>query len=204
MKFIPEFKKITIAIISLTSCEGCQMAILDLGEKFLDLLKFVKIKKFHLIGKENKKSKKDKYDIIFVEGSIVNNQQLKILKEARKRAKVLVALGSCAALGGVQEAKRYRQPKKVFKYVYKCVGKNKEADFGPIGKFIKVDFVIPGCPITADDFLQFIYDFLINKITKISAFFKICFSVLPVIFFKIRIIFLTSTSLSSPRQPKQA
>ncbi|KKP81110.1 MAG: hypothetical protein UR82_C0072G0007, partial [Candidatus Moranbacteria bacterium GW2011_GWF1_35_5] len=32
-----------IAIVALTSCEGCQFALLDLGEKFLELVEKVEM-----------------------------------------------------------------------------------------------------------------------------------------------------------------
>ena len=38
--------KPTIAIVSLTCCEGCQVAILDLGDKFLQLAQHIKIGDF--------------------------------------------------------------------------------------------------------------------------------------------------------------
>jgi len=35
----PKNKKFKVAIISLTSCDGCQVALLDLGQRFLELFK---------------------------------------------------------------------------------------------------------------------------------------------------------------------
>jgi len=45
-------QKQKIAIVSLTSCEGCQFALLDLGQKFLDLMNEVEMVDFRLLEDE--------------------------------------------------------------------------------------------------------------------------------------------------------
>ena len=42
-------RKLKIAIFSLTSCEGCQFVLLDLGQKFFNFLKKVELVDFSLI-----------------------------------------------------------------------------------------------------------------------------------------------------------
>ena len=41
-----------MAIVSLTSCEGCQFVLLDLGKKFLDLVNQVEMVDFRLLEDE--------------------------------------------------------------------------------------------------------------------------------------------------------
>ena len=100
-------RKPKVAIVSLTSCEGCQFALLDLGQKFLDFANSVEMVDFRLI--EDEEDKGEKLDLILVEGNPVTKDNIKTLKNARKRSKLLVALGNCAAMGGVPEIKNYHE-----------------------------------------------------------------------------------------------
>ncbi|TSC53423.1 MAG: NADH ubiquinone oxidoreductase, 20 kDa subunit, partial [Parcubacteria group bacterium LiPW_39] len=49
--------KPTIAIVSLTCCEGCQIAILDLGERFFDLTQRIKIGDFAFLEEKEEPPK---------------------------------------------------------------------------------------------------------------------------------------------------
>ncbi|MBU3901079.1 hypothetical protein KKF25_00335, partial [Patescibacteria group bacterium] len=98
-------KKPTIAITSLTCCEGCQVAILDLGERFLDLTRHIKIGDFAFL---EEKEEPPNYDIVFVEGAPITEENITRLKSLRERSNILVALGACAALGGIAEIKNYQ------------------------------------------------------------------------------------------------
>src|SRR3989338_8657736 len=106
-----------IAIVSLTSCEGCQFAILDLGKEFIKLSDQVDLGEFRLV-EEMPEDKNAVYDIAFVEGSPVTLDNKRYLKQIRRQAKKLVVLGNCAALGGVPEIKNYQGPIKAFFSVY--------------------------------------------------------------------------------------
>src|SRR5512135_2213861 len=88
-----------IAIVSLTSCEGCQFALLDLGQRFLDFAGKVEMMDFRLI--EDEEDLGLKLDIGIVEGNPVTKENVKTLLALRKRSKLLVVLGNCAAMGGV-------------------------------------------------------------------------------------------------------
>ena len=73
-------QKPKIAIVSLTSCEGCQFALLDLGERFLNLMKNVEMVDFRLL--EDEEDKGEKLDIGIVEGNPITEDNIKILTEA--------------------------------------------------------------------------------------------------------------------------
>ena len=97
--------KPTIAITSLTCCEGCQVAILDLGERFLELAgKFI-VGDFAFLDEEQRA---EKFDIVFVEGAPITEKNKERLLYLRERSKILVALGACACLGGIAEIKNYQ------------------------------------------------------------------------------------------------
>lgn len=157
-----------MAIYSLTSCEGCQFALLDLGERFLNFLKKVELVEFRLFEEEDERNKT--YDIVFVEGSPITNENLRDLKKIRERAKILVVLGNCAALGGIPELKAYQNRKRnALCYVYKEPKKIDNLEIQEIDKIVKVDFAIPGCPINGEEFLNLAGDLVAGKIPKIPS-----------------------------------
>lgn len=144
-------KKPKVAIIGLTSCEGCQFVMLDQGKRFLDWSKKVDLEEFRLV--EDQPMTAEHYDICFVEGNPVTAENIRFLKDMRKRSDVLVVVGNCAALGGVWELKNYSHKKKVIKSVYKKM-KVENHDIKEVDNFVKVDYIIPGCPIDGDEFIE--------------------------------------------------
>jgi len=169
LKFLYNYKMATkktrIAIISLTSCEGCQFVLLDLGKRFFDFLKKVELVDMELI--EDEPVKKGKIDVAFVEGNPITEEDVKSLKEIRKKSKLLVALGNCAALGGIPEIKNYQEKEKTIRYIYKRLKNIANPEIKEIDNFVKVDFVIPGCPITGEEFLKYAEVLIKGKIPEI-------------------------------------
>lgn len=155
-------KKPKIAFISLTSCEGCQMALIDLGNKFFELLNYVDITKNRLI-EEKKVNKNQQYDICFIEGSPLYKDNITALLDLRKRSKIIVVMGSCADAGCVYALRNYTDSDKALKHVYP---KSFATVYNPvvtgISKFIKIDYILPGCPTTASEFVDFVKQIL-NK-----------------------------------------
>ncbi|MFC1615397.1 hypothetical protein ACFL2L_01220 [Patescibacteria group bacterium] len=160
-------KKPKIAIISLTSCEGCEIAVLDLGERLIKVLGNVELINFKYMMDAEVANLKG-CDIAFVEGSPVNNRDIKLLKEVRKNSKKIIALGNCAHLGGVQKIKNYGDKEKIAKYVYKMYKEIENNDGSGIDKYIKIDSVIPGCPINKEEFLKCCLNVLAGREFKIT------------------------------------
>lgn len=148
------FFKPKIAIVSLTSCEGCQFALLDLGEKFLELMNQVEMVDFRLL--EDEEDKGGKLDIGIVEGNPVTEENMQTLLSLRKRSKLLVVLGNCAAMGGIPEIKNYQEGQNTVKHVYKYIQGIQNPEIKEVDNFVKVDFTFPGCPITGEEFLQYL------------------------------------------------
>lgn len=159
-------KKPKIGIFSLTSCEGCQFALLDLGEKFFNFLRKVELIDFPLI-EEVPFPKRVKIDISFVEGNPITKDDISLLKKIRKESKILVALGNCAALGGIPEMKNYHGKERTIRYIYKRLNHILNPEIKEIDNFVKVDFIIPGCPISGEEFLKFSKELIKRKIPEI-------------------------------------
>ncbi len=172
-------KKPKVAILALTSCEGCQFAILDKSEKFLELTKKIDLTEMRLLKEYDYQvkpgetvcdniDKADYFDIVFIEGSPITKENFEMLKKVRKKSKILVALGACAAIGGIYHLKNYHDKKKLLKYIYEKCDKIDNPDIQPIDEIVKVDYYIPTCPIVADEFFQCVYDLLAGKKFKID------------------------------------
>lgn len=150
---IEQKAKPKIAIVSLTSCEGCQFALLDLGERFLEAMGQVEMVDFRLL--EDEEDTGEKLDIGFVEGTPITEANIKTLLELRKRSKLLVVIGNCAAMGGIPEIKNYHEGKNTIKHVYKYIQGIRNEEIKEVDNFVKVDFTFPGCPITGEEFLKY-------------------------------------------------
>jgi len=159
-------KKPVIAIVGLTCCEGCRVAITDLGARILDLAQKVVIGDFSFI-KEH--PTEEQFDIAFIEGTpFLNVEHIVYLKKLRDRTKFLVAIGACACQGGIQKIKNYRDKIEVAKYVYggtpwsqgQSPDNIENLDIKPISGYVKVDLEIPGCPINKEEFLVLVQKLL--------------------------------------------
>ncbi len=112
-----------IIIISLTSCSGCISTLISL-DIFPQFLERTKIIHFPFILDVEKI---EDCDIALVEGCISEDSEIGLLKEVRKHAKKVYALGTCAAYGGILSLSNSRNIK-------------------PISTYIEIDGIIPGCP----------------------------------------------------------
>jgi len=160
-------RKPKVAFFSLTSCEGCQFALLDLGEKFFDFLREIDLVDFSLIEEMPFPKGKVEIDVSFVEGLPIRKEEIDLLKKIREESKILVAVGNCAALGGIPEIKNYQGKERTIRYIYKRMNHIFNPEIKEIDNFVKVDFYIPGCPIEGEEFLKYSKELIKGKIPEI-------------------------------------
>jgi len=82
-----------------SSCDGCQLAFLNLGESLLQLSEQVEILHFLEAGMSEADAQ---VDIAFVEGSLSTPDELELIQQVRKSSRYLVSIGACATSGGLQ------------------------------------------------------------------------------------------------------
>jgi len=149
-----------VAIFDFAGCEGDELQIVNLEEKLLDLLGHIELVSF----REGMKEHSDDYDIALIEGSCTRPSDAERLKKIRANAKVVVAIGSCATIGGINCLKNARPLDQVRKEVY-----GDKADWfetyeaRPIDAVIKVDAKVHGCPIERNEFLSIIKQLLAGE-----------------------------------------
>jgi NAD-reducing hydrogenase small subunit len=95
---MPEVRKARIATVSLAGCFGCHMAILDIDERLIELMKLVEFDRSPL---NDIKQFTQQCDIGIIEGGCANEENVHTLREFRRHCDVLIALGQCAIMGGL-------------------------------------------------------------------------------------------------------
>lgn len=149
-----------VAFFDFASCEGDQLQIINLEEDLLKVVGAVDVVSF----REAMKGHSDNYDIAFVEGSITRRSDEPRLMEIRKNAKILVALGACATIGGVNLLKNYQEPESVRKFVYGDKFLNYETyPARPLKAVVPVDLEIHQCPINRNEFVMAFKALLMGK-----------------------------------------
>ncbi len=160
-------EKPRVAFFDFASCEGCQLQVVNLEEDLLQLLESVDVVSF----REATKDHSDNYQIAFVEGSITRRSDEDRLKRIRSNAKILVAFGSCAALGGINCIKNYHPEEYVRKFVYGDKAAQYETySARPLKAVVPVDFEIPGCPINRKELATVVKSLLLGKRPQLPNF----------------------------------
>jgi coenzyme F420-reducing hydrogenase gamma subunit len=149
-----------LAFFDFTDCEGCQLQFANLGNALLELLELVDIVSFREIMTESSED----YDIAFIEGSITTDNDVLRIKKIREKAKVLVALGSCAAIAGVNGIKNRSSLDVAKKIVYgdkaNLINTIKAM---PVHEVVHVDYKINGCPVYIPEVISVVKCLLMGK-----------------------------------------
>jgi len=150
-----------VAFFDFASCEGCQLCAIDLTpEQLLDLIAVVDIVEF----REAISEKSDVYDVAIIEGSITRDEDIPRIENIRKKAKVVVALGACAHIGGINALKNFQATAEYQKEVYPTdPTKYATTKTRAIGEVIRIDAFIPGCPIDTGEFVRVVKNLVLGK-----------------------------------------
>jgi F420-non-reducing hydrogenase small subunit len=166
-------EKMKIAFYWAASCGGCEIAVLDINEKILDVVNIADIVFWPVamdVKYKDVEAMPDKYiDVCFFNGSIRNSEQEHIAKLLRKKSKTLIAFGSCAQEGCIPGLANLHDAKEIFDKVYlksKSISnpkgltprtsfKAKEGELKlpefydtvkTLDQTVDVDYYLPGCP----------------------------------------------------------
>jgi sulfhydrogenase subunit delta len=150
------------AFLSFGSCEGCQLQVLSVEDALLELLGAVEVVNF----REAMDERRDDYEIAFVEGSVIRPDDVAEIRGIRQRARILIALGACACLGGVNAIRNRRAAGALAHEVY---GGRQDGVFealaaSPISSVVQVDYEIRGCPIDRAEFLDAVRSLLAGTV----------------------------------------
>ncbi|MBU1087670.1 MAG: cytochrome B [Candidatus Omnitrophica bacterium] len=144
-------KKVKVAFFDFTCCEGCQLQVANMGETLLDVLDLIDVVEFREVMSE----KSSTYDVAIVEGSITTHHAIERIKKIRKTAKVLIAFGSCAAIGGINGMKNNFDLTDIREYVYQKDAKHFDTiPTRAVHQVVPVDYFVPGCPVYIPEFVK--------------------------------------------------
>ena len=150
-----------MAVYKFSSCDGCQLSLLNLEDELLDLASAVDISYFL---EATRTVKPGPYDIGIVEGSITTPHEAERIKEVRQECKYLIALGTCATAGGIQALRNFANADEYAKTVYAHPEYLSYLEKSTsIAENVPVDLVIWGCPINKYTLVEVIAALLQNR-----------------------------------------
>lgn len=151
-------RKPRLAVFKFSSCDGCQLSLLDLEDELLALTAEVEVAYF-LEAASNPKG--GPYDVALVEGSVATERDLARIQQVRRRSHHLVAIGACATAGGIQALRNFGDLSQFASGVYPRPQQLKVlATSTPISEHVKVDFELQGCPVNRHQLLEVVVAFL--------------------------------------------
>jgi len=153
-------KKLKVGFYGITGCAGCQLSVIFNEDEIMDMLGLVDVHAFPFIKEENLE---EEFDLVFMEGMVADNEDLKKLKKVRAHTKKLVALGACAHTGCIPAYRFWTLKENYAHLLYEKQEHIKDLDPSPVDKHVIVDYTIPGCPPDKDEIKNFIKAFVQGK-----------------------------------------
>lgn len=172
--------KLKFALYWGASCGGCEVAVLDINEKILDVVDIADIVlwpvaldfKYHHIEEMANQS----IDVCLFNGAVRNSEVEEIARLLRDKSKVMAAFGSCACFGGIPGLANLTNRQEIFEKVYQRTpstenpeGTRPEPFFDmpegtltipefydsvyALGQVVEVDYFLPGCPPTSEQII---------------------------------------------------
>jgi len=156
-----------VAVHKFSSCDGCQLALLDMGPALLDLAGQVDFVHFAEAGPFDPDAQ---VDLALVEGSIATPEDLERIQRVRAQSKLLVAIGACATSGGIQALRNFADGARWVAQIYPQPEHiDSLPQSTPISEHVKVDFELWGCPVNGRQVAGFINNFLLGVLPRNHA-----------------------------------
>jgi len=156
-----------LAVWKFSSCDGCQLSLLDCEDELLTLAGELEIAYFL----EATSAVSDgPYDLSLVEGSITTPHDAERIHEVRRQSRFLVTIGACATAGGIQALRNFGDIDDFTRAVYATPDFiSTLATSTAISDHVPVDFELNGCPINKSQLLEVITAFLHGRRPNVSS-----------------------------------
>jgi coenzyme F420-reducing hydrogenase gamma subunit len=160
-------QKPKLAVWKFTSCDGCQLSILNLEEELLSLPDSIEISHFL---EASSAAVEGPYDLSIVEGSVSTPEEEERIREIRRMSRKLVTIGACANAGGIQALRNFADVEGFVAAVYATPSYISTLDTStPIGAHVAVDFELQGCPPDRHQVLELITAYLADRKPRVSS-----------------------------------
>ncbi|KSW12195.1 hypothetical protein CF15_05390 [Pyrodictium occultum] len=140
--------KLSLAVVPLTGCGGCEVQVLRALALHPDLQERYEVIYWPMVLEETRLP--SEIDVTIVEGLVRTRENLEMLREARLRSRRLIALGSCAAWGGIVGNADSFNPWLSMKAIYGRERLEESSELLPrvfaVADLVPVDYVISRCP----------------------------------------------------------
>lgn len=147
-----------LAVHKFSSCDGCQLAFLTLGEDLLRITELVEVRHFAEAGFVDPDAE---VDIAFVEGSVSTPEESERIKAVRANSRFLITIGACATSGGLQALRNAQDGDAWVADVYaKPAYIHSLKTATPITDHVRVDLELWGCPVNRRQVVQAIRSLL--------------------------------------------
>jgi F420-non-reducing hydrogenase small subunit len=167
---------VKLLLAGLAGDSGCQVAMLALHETLLDIISANELVFAPTLI--DAKEIPEGVDVAIVEGGIRDDHEEHIIREIREKSGVLIALGACACFGGIPGLANLRCGDDLMNMVYAdhkgtikgTIPRHLEitAEQRALHRYVKVDFIIPGCPPEVTDIAHVITSLLSGQAPQLS------------------------------------
>lgn len=159
--------KPTLAVWKFSSCDGCQLTLLDCERELLALAGAVQIATF---PEATSAELPGPYDISLVEGSITTPHDAERIKEIREQSTILVTIGACATSGGIQALRNFADVREWIPLVYATPDYiSTLAESTPIADHVTVDYELRGCPISGPQLVAALLQLVAGRPVKLPT-----------------------------------
>jgi len=166
-------EKLRFAFYWAASCGGCEISVLDINEKILEVMEMADIVFWPVamdIKYDDVKGMPEKYiDVCFFNGAIRTDENEEMAKILRRKSKILIAYGACSQTGGIPGLANISDKEEIFRRVYvdnistsnpdgvtpRTITKVEEGELRlpefydtvkTLPQTVEVDYFVPGCP----------------------------------------------------------
>ncbi|HYL79769.1 MAG TPA: hypothetical protein VEU07_03095 [Candidatus Acidoferrum sp.] len=172
--------KIKLAMQWLEACAGCEMSMLDLDERLVELLQHVELTSSPI--SDLKHPPKEGVEVGILSGGIGNEDEAAEAVQMRERSKTLIALGDCAVTGGICSMRNFFSREAVLRRAYVESESTVDGtvplheDLAPltaqvagVGDVVPVDIYLPGCPPSADAICYVLSELVAGRQPKLTG-----------------------------------
>ena len=161
-----------LAVWKFSSCDGCQLTLLDCEDELLAIAGALEIAYF---PEATSAELEGPYDISLVEGSVTTPHDVERIHEIREQSGLLVTIGACATSGGIQALRNVADVKEWIPLVYASPEFISTLETStPIADHVKVDLELRGCPISEEQLVETVLALLNGRPPRLPST-SVCF-----------------------------
>jgi sulfhydrogenase subunit delta len=147
-------QKPKVAVYKFSSCDGCQLQLLNLEDELIELAGAVEIAFFL---EARRQVLPGPYAVGIVEGSVTTPEEAERIQHIRRDCQTLISIGTCATAGGVQALRNFADVNEYAEAVYAHPEYLETLTTStPMSSHVKVDLELWGCPVNKYQLLEVI------------------------------------------------